>query len=72
MEVPQTAVTTQGDSPVIFVPDGGVARQRAVTIGKSRDQMVEITSGLHAGEKVLVSLSHQPLVDGQPVHCRVK
>ena len=74
VEVPQMAVTTQGSSPVIFVLEraraGGVARQRAVTIGKTRDQMVEIASGLHAGEKVLVS--QKPLVDGQPVHCRVK
>ncbi len=61
---------TQGTSPVIFVLDGAVARQRAVTIGKKHDQMVEIASGLRVGEKVLVS--RQPLVDGQPVHCRVK
>jgi HlyD family secretion protein len=70
VEIPQVAVVMQGTSPVIFVPDGGVARQRSVTIGKTRDQMVEIASGLHAGDKVLVS--HKPLVDGQPIHFRVK
>ena len=53
VEIPQVAVVTQGSSPVIFVLDGDVARQRAVTIGKTHDQMVEIASGLHVGEKVL-------------------
>jgi HlyD family secretion protein len=70
VEIPELAVVKQGTSPVIFVLDGAVARQRAVTIGKKHDQMVEIASGLRPGEKVLVS--RQPLVDGQSVHCRVK
>jgi multidrug efflux pump subunit AcrA (membrane-fusion protein) len=70
VQVPGLAVVKQGESPVIFVLDGDVARQRNVTIGKTHDKMVEIASGVRAGEKVL--LSRQPLVDGQSVHCHVQ
>ncbi len=70
VQVPELAVVKQGKSSVIFVLEGDVARERAVTLGKSHNQIVEIASGILAGEKVL--LSRQPLVDGQSVHCRVK
>jgi HlyD family secretion protein len=70
LQVPELAVNKQGVSPVIFVLDGDVARQRNVTLGKTHDKMIEIASGINAGEKVL--LSRQPLVDGQSVHCRVQ
>ena len=36
----------------------------------THEQMVELTSGVRAGERVL--LSREPLVDGQSVHARVK
>ena len=70
VHVPELALVKQGDSPVVFVLEADVARQRAVTVGKTHGQMVEITSGVRAGEKVL--LSRQPLVDGQSVHARIK
>ena len=70
VQVPELALVKQGKSPVVFVLEGDVARERTVTIGKTHDQWVEITSGVRAGEKVL--LSRQPLVDGQSVQARVK
>jgi multidrug efflux pump subunit AcrA (membrane-fusion protein) len=70
LQVPKLAVVNEGESPVIFVLEGDVARRRKVTVGKTHDKLVEIESGVQAGEKVLLSL--QPLVDGQSVHCRVQ
>lgn len=54
--VPQSALIYEGESTRVFVAgeDGSIAG-RAVRVGRSRDGMVEIVSGLRAGEKVVAS-----------------
>lgn len=54
--VPQSALIYEGDATRVFVvgADGSIA-VHAVRVGRSRDGMIEIVSGLHAGEKVVTS-----------------
>jgi multidrug efflux pump subunit AcrA (membrane-fusion protein) len=50
--VPSTAVRTTTGTSRVFVVAGGRAEERIVTVGQTVDTMVEITSGLKAGERV--------------------
>ncbi|GAB4449080.1 MAG: efflux RND transporter periplasmic adaptor subunit [Anaerolineae bacterium] len=53
---PLTAVSTIDGRPTVFViTAGGVAEQRAVTTGLSTDSQIEITSGVKAGESVVIN-----------------
>ncbi len=68
--VPVLAVTRQGGQTFVFVAqeqDGHfMARQTAVTLGDTVGNTYAVSSGLHAGDKVIVS-STQFLVNGMPV-----
>ncbi|MCI0599529.1 MAG: efflux RND transporter periplasmic adaptor subunit [Beijerinckiaceae bacterium] len=55
LSVPRTAIQTMGGESVVFVRTQGGFERRDVTLGKSDEQTVEITSGLSAGEEVAVS-----------------
>jgi cobalt-zinc-cadmium efflux system membrane fusion protein len=50
--VPSIAVRTTAGTSRVFVVAGGRAEERIVTVGQTVDTMVEITSGLKAGERV--------------------
>ena len=67
LTVPDEAVFAQGDQSFVFLvkPDSAVARQ-AITIGTRDSSRVEVTSGLHAGDRV-VSAGYQKLFDGARV-----
>lgn len=68
--VPVLAVTRQGGQTFVFVvrQQGGhaMAQQMAVTLGDTVGNSYSITSGLNAGDRVIVS-STQFLVNGMPV-----
>jgi RND family efflux transporter MFP subunit len=69
--VPVLAVTRQGGQPFVFVAkeQGGghfIAAQTPVTLGDTVGNTYAVTSGLSAGDKVIVS-STQFLVNGMPV-----
>ena len=68
--VPVLAVTRQGGQSFVFVAQGQnghfVARQTAVTLGDTVGNNYSISSGLNAGDRVIVS-STQFLVNGMPV-----
>lgn len=68
--VPVLAVTRQGGQTFVFVmrQQGGrfMAQQTAVTLGDTVGNSYSITSGLNAGDRVIVS-STQFLVNGMPV-----
>ncbi len=68
--VPVLAVMRQGGQSFVFVAQGQngrfVARQIAVTLGDTVGNNYSISSGLNAGDKVIVS-STQFLVNGMPV-----
>ena len=63
---PETAVSDRGQTKWMFVVDNGVARARIVTLGERQNGMVEVLSGVSAGEHV-VAPAPAGLVDGTPV-----
>lgn len=54
--VPQSALIYEGESTRVFVagPDGSISG-RVVHAGRNRDGMIEITSGLRVGEKIITA-----------------
>jgi membrane fusion protein (multidrug efflux system) len=69
LAVPGSGVTTGTDGTArAWVVSGGKLHQRTVTVGLRDDQndLVEVRSGLQAGDKVVIS-AVEGLVDGQPV-----
>lgn len=60
--VPRDAVTDAGGRPVVFVKTGPEAFEaRAVTMGRTLGDYVEVTAGVQAGERVVVQGSLQLL-----------
>ena len=55
--VPAGALQTMGGGQVVFVQTAGGFEKRPVTVGQSDDRVVEITSGLRAGETIAVKNS---------------
>ena len=54
--IPHVAVRYEGGLPVVFVVDrGGVARMRSIKIGRATEDGIEILSGLHANDRVIIS-----------------
>lgn len=64
--VPAAAVVREGEAAAVFVVAGEKAQRRAVTVGLAGDQDVEITSGVTAGEMVIVD-GQNGLPDGAKV-----
>ena len=54
------------DRLVVYVEQGGRARERLVQIGSREGDRVEILSGLAIGDRVIIS-GYQNVIDGQPV-----
>ena len=50
--VPAAAVIREGNATTVFAKQGDKTQQRAVTLGQSVDGVVEVLSGLHAGDEV--------------------
>jgi multidrug efflux pump subunit AcrA (membrane-fusion protein) len=69
--IPVLAVSRQGGQSFVFLavaqPDGHfAARQTAVTLGETVGNSYAVSSGLKAGDKIIVS-GTQYLVDNMPV-----
>jgi len=64
--VPAAAVRTVSGTARLFVVAGGKAEERIVTVGQPVGDLLEITTGLKAGEKVATTNVAQ-LADGAPV-----
>lgn len=67
--VPAAAVRTVSGTTRLFVLDGDRANERVVTVGEVVDGMVEVVTGLSAGERVASSAVDQ-LRDGSRVTSR--
>lgn len=65
--VPQEAVIEDEGWRSVFVEKDGVAIKKKVELGPATGSRVMISSGLGAGERMVV-LGQRELVDGQPVH----
>lgn len=53
--VPKTAVKQDGDQAVVFVVVGTTVERRAVSVGGTDGDRLEVVAGLRAGEKVVMS-----------------
>jgi HlyD family secretion protein len=51
-----TAAIQEGNRVLVFVPASGILEQRTITTGLANWQYTEVTSGLQAGERVVLSL----------------
>lgn len=51
---------------VVFIAEGGVARERTVTVEASQNGAVMVSQGLKSGEK-LITRGHQNVADGQAI-----
>jgi RND family efflux transporter MFP subunit len=67
--VPQSAVRTEGDRPVVFVVRGDRVERRAIAIGATEGDRVEVLSGLTDGERVVIE-GPSTLADGARVTVR--
>lgn len=64
--VPASAIVREGEETAVFVVTGDKAARRAVMVGLEAGERVEITSGVKAGEMVIVS-GQNGLPDGAKV-----
>jgi len=64
--VPKSAVRTVSGTSRVYVIDGERAEERIITVGQSVDDLVEITTGLKAGEHVATT-NVEKLSDGARV-----
>jgi RND family efflux transporter MFP subunit len=67
--VPRAAVRMDGNTPVVFVVRGDVVERRAISTAGTDGDRIEVTAGLEAGDRVVVSPPEE-LADGQLVVVR--
>ena len=65
VEVPTFAVSTQNGASTVTVSKNGAKETRTVTTGLTSGNMTEITSGLAAGEKVVITVPNIPGLTGR-------
>lgn len=58
LAVPVEAVAVEGGRDYCYVPVDGVLERRAVTLGESNADLLEVTEGLEEGEEVALDASH--------------
>lgn len=66
LQVPLGALFRVGDGWAVFVLDGNVARERAITLGQRGARMAEVLEGLEAGERIITHPS-DAVADGVTV-----
>ncbi len=66
LAVPLYSIITRNDEQYVYIEEDGTARKRPVTTGIAEQWLVEIVSGLDAGDRVIVE-GHRDVEDGRPV-----
>jgi len=69
LRVPVSAVVQRGQLEIVFVVANQHAQLHLVRTGKRVGDEMEILSGLHSGDSVVIEGATQ-LTDGQPVEAR--
>jgi RND family efflux transporter MFP subunit len=67
--VPTGAISARGQLDRVFVAENGKARLRLVTLGATHDALVEVLSGLDAGERVVLAPGAM-LADATPIEVK--
>ncbi len=65
--IPFYSVISRNDEQFVFIEKDGVAHKRGVKLGIMEDWMVQITSGLTAGERLVIE-GHRDIENGQRVN----
>lgn len=65
--IPPNAVLGRGASRSVYVVEGGIAHKKAVEVGISTWEAVEIRTGVQEGDSVITTLSAAKLADGARV-----
>ena len=66
MVIPQDWIVTLREEQGVFVTQGDVAQWRDIELGAVIHDKVVVTSGLSAGDRVVIT-GHRDLVDGDPL-----
>jgi HlyD family secretion protein len=66
LQIPEQAVVTATSGPIVFVARDGRAIRQSVAVGDTHDGLVEVKSGIAAGDQVVVQ-GQEALTDGQSV-----
>lgn len=66
LAVPKDALVKRGEQEVVFVIEGDTARERPVTLGASTEELVQVLSGLNAGDQI-VTIGQRTLLNGDRV-----
>ena len=69
LRVPAAAVVQRGQLEIVFVVKNQLAQLRLVKTGKRSGDLLEVLSGLEAGDSVVIEGAAQ-LTDGQPVEAK--
>jgi membrane fusion protein (multidrug efflux system) len=64
MVIPISVVQKTSEGAMVYIADGDKAKVVPVILGRSSNGMVEVTSGLSAGDKVIVA-GYQDLDNGE-------
>lgn len=67
ISVPLYSVITRNNEQFVFVAEDGKVQKRLVKLGIIDQWLVQITDGLHAGDKVVIE-GHRDVEDGQQVN----
>lgn len=67
LTIPRDALVGSIKAPEVFVAENGVAKLRAITIGREAGKMLEVIDGLKEGERVIVS-GQNNLRDGYAIN----
>jgi HlyD family secretion protein len=69
LQVPASALFRYGQGWAVFVVDQGIARRRAVEIGRRNGPSAEVVSGLSEGDRVITH-PDETVEDNKPVQLR--
>jgi membrane fusion protein (multidrug efflux system) len=64
--IPFYSVITRNDEQFVYVEKDGVAYKRDIKLGIMEDWMVQITSGLSVGERLVIE-GHRDIENGQQI-----
>ena len=64
--IPRQALRRQGEQDVVFVVSNGHAERRAIKVGMADGEIVQVASGVTAGESVII-MGPEDLADGDKV-----
>ncbi len=66
LKIPFYSVISRNSEQYVYIEENGIAKKKDVTLGIMEKWMVQVTSGLHNGDKVIIE-GHRDVENGQKV-----